>query len=55
VILGLAHGMGKIKKVQINLFVGFLGAFVWLKSRLDVNKKLSRFVSITRDEEGLLP
>lgn len=49
IIRGMARGMGEIKEVQIKLPAGFVDSFVRLRVRLNVNKKLSRFVSITRE------
>jgi hypothetical protein len=48
VIKGMCRKMGKITEVQIQLPAGYVGAFVRLRVDLDINKKLERFVSITR-------
>jgi hypothetical protein len=48
VIKGMCRKMGKITEVQIQLPAGYMGAFVRLRVDLDINKKLERFVSITK-------
>jgi hypothetical protein len=51
VIRGMARGVGEVAKVQIKLPAGFIGSFVRLKVKLDVNKKLNRFVSMARERK----
>jgi hypothetical protein len=51
VIRGMARGVGEVTEVQIKLPASFIGSFVRLKVKLDVNKKLSRFVSMTREKK----
>ncbi|KAM0872953.1 hypothetical protein ACQ4PT_038405 [Festuca glaucescens] len=51
VIKGMCRGVGEVKEVQIKLLEGFVGSFVRIKVRLDVNKKLSRFASISKDKK----
>ncbi|KAM0912391.1 hypothetical protein ACQ4PT_012801 [Festuca glaucescens] len=51
VIKGMCRGVGKVKEVQIKLPEGFVGSFIRIKVRLDVNKKLSRFASISKDKK----
>jgi hypothetical protein len=45
----MCKNVGEVKKVEIKLPAGFVGSFVRIKVKLDVQKKLSRFVSITKD------
>jgi hypothetical protein len=47
----MARGVGEVTEVQIKLTASFIGSFVRLKVKLDVNKKLSRFVSMTREKK----
>jgi hypothetical protein len=49
VLKGMCHHVGEVKEVHIKLLVGFVGSFVRIKVKLNVNKKLSRFASITKD------
>jgi hypothetical protein len=42
---------GEVKDVQITLPVGFVGEFARVRVKIDVTKKLSRFVSITKDKK----
>jgi hypothetical protein len=51
VIRGMSRNVGEIKEVQIKLPAGYIGSYVRLKVRLDVNKKISRFVAMTRDKK----
>jgi hypothetical protein len=51
VIRGMSRGVGEVLEVQIKLPAGFIGSFVRIKVKLDVNKKLSRFVAMTRDKK----
>ena len=44
----MCRKMGQIYEVQTTLPAGFTGAFVRVRAHLDVNKKLERFVSITK-------
>jgi putative transposon-encoded protein len=48
VIKGMCRKMGNISKVHIQIPKGYVGAFVRIRVDLDINKKLERFVSITR-------
>ena len=48
VIKGMCRNMGEISEVQVALPAGYIGAFVRFRVKLDVHKKLIRFVSITR-------
>ena len=48
VIKGMCRKMGFISEVQTTLPASYVGAFVRVRAHLDVNKKLERFVSITR-------
>jgi hypothetical protein len=48
VIKGMCRKMGKISKVHIQLPKGYVGAFARIRVNLDINKKLERFISITR-------
>ena len=47
-IKGMCRKMGFISEVQTTLPAGYVGAFVRVRAHLDVNKKLERFVSVTR-------
>jgi hypothetical protein len=47
----MSRGAGERKEVQIKLHAWYIGSFVRLRVKLDVNKKLSRFVSMTRDKK----
>jgi hypothetical protein len=49
VIRGMCRNMGEIKEVQIKLPAGYVGEFVRIHVKLDVAKKLTRFVSMTKD------
>jgi hypothetical protein len=49
IIKGMCRNVGEVTEVQIKLPSGFVGSFVRIKVRLDVNKKISRFASVTRD------
>ncbi|KAK1670376.1 hypothetical protein QYE76_058535 [Lolium multiflorum] len=49
IIKGTCRNVGEVTEVQIKLPSGFVGSFVRIKVRLDVNKKISRFASVTRD------
>ncbi|KAK1628838.1 hypothetical protein QYE76_003153 [Lolium multiflorum] len=51
VIRGMSRCVGEVLEVQIKLPAGFIGSFVRLKIKLDTRKKLSRFVSMTRDKK----
>jgi ribosomal protein L32 len=48
--LGMCRNMGEIKEVQIKLPSGYAGEFVRIHVKLDVKKKLMRFVSMTKDK-----
>jgi hypothetical protein len=50
IIRGICKNMGEIKEIQIKLPVGYVGEFVRIQVRIDVNKKLTRFVSVTKDK-----
>jgi hypothetical protein len=45
----MCRNVGEAKEVQIKLLVGFVESFFRIKVKLDVDKKLSRFASITKD------
>jgi hypothetical protein len=45
----MCHNVGEVKEVQIKLLVGFVESFVRIKVKLDVDKNISRFASITKD------
>lgn len=49
VIRGMCRPMGEIQEVQIKLPAGYVGEFVRVRVKIDVTKKLVRFVSITKD------
>ncbi|KAM0906228.1 hypothetical protein ACQ4PT_016910 [Festuca glaucescens] len=51
VIKGICRPMGEIKEFQTKLPAGFAGEFVRVRVKLDVSKKLHRFVSITKEKE----
>jgi hypothetical protein len=48
VVKGMCRGVGEVEEVQITLPAGFVGSFIRVKVKIDVIKKLSRFVSITK-------
>lgn len=48
IIKGMCRKMGTILDIQIQLPAGYVGAFVRVRANLDINRKLERFVSITR-------
>lgn len=45
----MGRKLGKISEVQIQLPVGYVGAFIRVRDNLDVNKRLERFVLITKE------
>lgn len=47
----MAKRIGEVQEVQITLPNGFVGEFIRIHINLDVNKKLTRFVSFTRKGE----
>lgn len=49
VISGMCRPMGEITDVQINLPAGYVGEFVRVRVKINVMKKLVRFVSIIKD------
>ncbi|KAK1652507.1 hypothetical protein QYE76_070312 [Lolium multiflorum] len=49
IIKGMCRNVGEVTEVQLKLPSGFVGSFVRIKVKLDVNKKISRFASVTRD------
>ena len=51
IIRGMCRTIGQVLEVQTLLPAGFAGEFVRIKVRIDVNKKLSRFVSITKNQK----
>lgn len=51
IIKGMCRPMGEIKEVQIKLPVGFVGEFVRVRAKIDVLKKLTRFVSVTKEKK----
>jgi hypothetical protein len=51
VIRGMCREMGEIVEVQIRLPAGFIGEFVRVRAKIDVNKKLKRFVSMTKNKQ----
>ena len=51
IIKGMCRTMGQVLEVQTLLPAGYAGEFVKIKVRIDVNKKLSRFVSITKNQK----
>ena len=46
--------MGEVGEVQLKLPAGFVGEFVRLRVKMDINKKLTRFVSITKNKKGVV-
>ena len=48
-IRGMCRPMGEVLKVQVKLPAGYVGEVVRVHVKINVNAKLSRFVSITRD------
>jgi hypothetical protein len=51
IIRGMCRNMGEIVEVRTRLLAGFVGEFVRLRVKLDVSKKLTRFVSLTKDKK----
>jgi hypothetical protein len=51
VVRGMCRPVGEVKEVQIKLPTGFIGEFARVRIKLDVSKKLSQFVSITKDKK----
>ena len=51
IIRGMCRTIGQVLEVQTLLPAGFAGEFVRIKVCIDVNKKLSRFVSITKNQK----
>src|SRR4051812_29762782 len=49
VIKGLCRSMGEITEVQTTMPAGYVGEFVRVRVKINVIKKLVRFVSITKD------
>ncbi|KAE8799990.1 putative disease resistance protein RGA3 [Hordeum vulgare] len=47
----LAQRIGEVQKVQVTLPNGFAGEFIRVRVKLDVNKKLTRVVGITKGGE----
>lgn len=44
----LARRIGKVQEVQVTLLNGFIGEFIRIRVKLDVNRKLTRAVGITK-------
>jgi hypothetical protein len=51
IIKGMCRSMGEILEVQIKLPAGYIGEFVRVRAKMDINKKIIRFVSMTRDNK----
>jgi hypothetical protein len=51
VIRGMCRKVGEVREVQITLPAGYIGEFVRVRIKIDVEKKLNRFVSVTRDKK----
>lgn len=49
IIKGMCRPMGPILEVQITLLAGFVGEFVRIQPKIDLNKKITKFLSITKD------
>lgn len=49
IVRGMCRPMGEVKEVQIKLPAGFVGKFVRVKVSMKVDKKITRFVSMTKD------
>lgn len=47
----LAKRIGEVQEVQVTLPNGFIGEFIRVRVKLDVNKKLTRAVGITKGGE----
>ena len=47
-VKNLAKRIGEVQEVQITLPSGFVGEFIRVRTKLDVDQKLTRFVSFTR-------
>ena len=45
---GMCRNMSEILEVRIQLPAGYIGAFVHIRVKLHINKKLIRFVPVTR-------
>lgn len=51
-MVNLARRIGEIQEVHITLPSGFVGEFIKVRVKLDVIKKLNRFVSFTKVGEA---
>lgn len=51
VIRGMCRPMGEILEVQIRLPAGYVGEFVRVRAKINVKKRLTRFVSTTKEEK----
>ena len=47
-VKNMARRIGEVEEVQITLPSGYVGQFIRVRVKLDVNQKLTRFVSFTR-------
>ena len=47
-VQNMARRIGEVQEVQIKLPNGFVGQFIRVRVKLDVNKKVTRFVSFTK-------
>ena len=47
-VMNLARRIGEVQEVQIKLPNGFVGQFIRVRVKLDVNKKLTRFVNFSK-------
>ncbi|KAM0840167.1 hypothetical protein ACQ4PT_059801 [Festuca glaucescens] len=48
-IKGMCRPVGEVKEEHVKLLIGFAGEFARVRVKIDVNKKLYQFVSITKD------
>ncbi|KAE8772793.1 reverse transcriptase [Hordeum vulgare] len=48
VVGNLAQRIGEVQEVQVTLLNGFVGEFIRVRVKLDVNKKITRVVGITK-------
>jgi hypothetical protein len=51
IIKGMCRSMGEVLEVQIKLPTGFVGPFVRIRVKLHIDKKLIRFVPLTKDKK----
>lgn len=50
-VKGMAERIGEVQEIQIVLPNGFVGKFIRVRVKIDVNKKLTRFVGFTKAGE----